>query len=89
MDKKLYQGLFWIVSHFCASFREFGEFIPALICDYLIPNIMKAFKKLTNKEYGFSMWRTSYYDHIIRDENDYLAKWNYIDTNPARWTEDL
>ena len=22
------------------------------------------------------------------DEQDYLTRWNYIDTNPARWAED-
>ncbi len=34
------------------------------------------------------LWQTSFYDHIIRDENDYLTRWNYIDTNPAKWAED-
>ncbi|MBQ8868539.1 MAG: transposase [Oscillospiraceae bacterium] len=34
------------------------------------------------------MWQTSFYDHIIRDESDYLKIWNYIDTNPAKWSED-
>jgi len=54
----------------------------------LIPNIMKAFKRLTNKEYGFDMWHTSYHDHIIRDQKDYETKWRYIDENPAKWAED-
>ena len=34
------------------------------------------------------LWQRSYYDHIIRDEADYLRIWRYIDTNPAKWTED-
>lgn len=34
------------------------------------------------------LWQRSYYDHIIRDEKDFLIRWNYIDTNPARWGED-
>lgn len=25
---------------------------------------------------------------IIRDEEDFLIKWNYIDSNPAKWTLD-
>jgi len=37
---------------------------------------------------GQKLWQTSFYDHITRDENDYLTRWNYIDTNPARWAED-
>ena len=29
-----------------------------------------------------------YYDHIIRNERDYLNIWTYIDQNPARWGGD-
>lgn len=36
---------------------------------------------------GQKLWQFRYYDHIIRDENDFLARWNYIDTNPARRME--
>lgn len=34
------------------------------------------------------LWQRSYYDHIIRNEADYLRIWQYIDTNPAKWRED-
>ena len=34
------------------------------------------------------IFQRSFYDHVIRDENDYLKIWNYIDTNPAKWQED-
>jgi len=50
--------------------------------------VITAIKRLSNKETGQILWQTSFYDHIIRDENDYLTRWNYIDTNPARWAED-
>ena len=29
-----------------------------------------------------------FYDHIVRDEHDFLTKWNYIDTNAVKWSED-
>ena len=35
-----------------------------------------------------TIWQTSFHDHIIRGENDYLKIWNYIDTNPEKWEED-
>lgn len=35
-----------------------------------------------------TIWQRSYYDEIIRNEQDYLTKWNYIDTNPYRWSDD-
>ena len=43
---------------------------------------------MITKECGVSLFQKSFYDHIIRDEADYLAKWHYIDTNPARWADD-
>ena len=34
------------------------------------------------------LWQRDYYDHIIRNEADYLEKWKYIDENPDKWAED-
>ncbi len=49
---------------------------------------VRSFKVLTTKKIGHSIWQKYYYDHVIRDENDYLTKWRYIDENPARWASD-
>ena len=56
--------------------------------NHKIPTIMRAFKKLTDKEFGFNMWQTSYYDHVVRDEVDYLRIWQYIDNNPIKCAYD-
>jgi len=53
-----------------------------------IPSIMRSFKTMITKEIGFSLWQTTYHDHIIRDEADYQRTWQYIDENPAKWAED-
>ncbi len=53
-----------------------------------IPSIIRSLKILATKETGAALFQKSYYDHIIRDEDDYQTKWNYIDTNPARWADD-
>lgn len=65
-----------------------------------IPEYMDRFKTLTTKLYiecvkqniykpfAGHVWQKFYYDHIIRDENDYLKIWEYIDSNPLKWTED-
>jgi len=58
------------------------QFAPA------ISRIVKQFKGTITKQIGFPIWQKSFYDHIIRDEKDYLVRWNYIDTNPERWGED-
>ena len=34
------------------------------------------------------IFQRSFYDHIIRDRDDYLKIWNYIDQNPHKWQED-
>lgn len=34
------------------------------------------------------LFQASFYDHIIRDETDYLSKAAYITENPAKWLED-
>lgn len=54
----------------------------------MVPRVIAALKRFSNQEAGFNLWQTSYHDHIIRNENDYLRICNYIDTNPAKWRED-
>ncbi|MCQ2441006.1 MAG: transposase [Clostridia bacterium] len=49
---------------------------------------IKSFKILTTKSIGKSIFQRSFYDHIIRDENDYLRIWEYIENNPLKWSED-
>jgi putative transposase len=53
-----------------------------------ISRIVQQFKRAMSKKTGFSLWQKSFHDHIIRNEQDYLEIWDYIDTNPAKWAED-
>ena len=50
--------------------------------------IVGGLKSLTRRAVGRPIWQTTFYDHIIRNEPDYLRVWIYIDTNPAKWQED-
>jgi putative transposase len=34
------------------------------------------------------IWQRNYYDHIIRNEEEFKKIWDYIDTNPQKWEED-
>ena len=34
------------------------------------------------------LWQRNYYEHVIRNEEDYLQTAAYIENNPARWEED-
>jgi len=57
--------------------------------------ILGQFKSITAKRInvlratrGAPVWQRNYYEHIIRNENEFENIWNYIDTNPLRWQED-
>jgi len=34
------------------------------------------------------LWQRSFYDHIVRDDDDYANVRNYIDLNPWKWKDD-
>ena len=53
-----------------------------------IPHFVSTYKRFCNKELGENIFQRSYHDHVIRNEQDYLRIWQYIDTNPAKWQED-
>ncbi len=37
---------------------------------------------------GIKLWQTNYYEHIIRDEEDYARIVEYIRINPQKWEQD-
>ena len=37
---------------------------------------------------GIKLWQTNYYEHIIRDEEDYARIVYYIRHNPLEWEND-
>jgi len=49
---------------------------------------VRSFKILVSKAAGKTVFQRSFYDHVIRDDNDYLGIWKYIDSNPSKWAED-
>ena len=49
---------------------------------------MNVSKEIRNAHPGQAVWQRSFHDHIIRSEADYLRIWQYIDTNPIKWTDD-
>ena len=57
--------------------------------------VLGAFKSLTTRHWnakagqsGSSLWQSGYHEHVIRDENDFLRHWTYIDDNPRKWRGD-
>lgn len=60
-----------------------------------LQNVVGQFKSFVTKKYNILfdtkniiLWQRNYYEHIIRDEDDFLKIWQYIDENPAKWQDD-
>ena len=54
----------------------------------IVARFVSTFKRFCNKEYGENIWQRYYYDHIIRDREDYEKHIKYIYENPIRWYYD-
>ena len=50
--------------------------------------VIGSMKRWASRQCGRTLWQKGFYDHIIRDDNDFITRWNYIDTNPAKGQED-
>ena len=62
-----------------------------------LPDIVRFFKTMTTNEYirgvkkgmlppfNKKLWQKSYYDHVIRNQQDYNEVWEYIENNPVKW----
>ena len=53
-----------------------------------ISTVIRMMKGTVSKQAGFPLWQKGFYDHVIRNEEDYQAIWNYIAGNPGKWAED-
>lgn len=53
-----------------------------------VSRAVKQFKGAVSKRLGESIWQKSFYDHIVRDEKEYIKIAEYIENNPANWVLD-
>ena len=51
----------------------------------VISSFISTLKRYTNKQIGYNIWQRSFHDHVIRSEEDYLTRWQYIYENPKKW----
>jgi len=71
-----------------------------LIRRLTLGNIVGRFKSLTTRRYldgvhadnwqplPTHLWQRNYYEHIIRDDQDYQSIFDYILANPQNWEQD-
>jgi REP element-mobilizing transposase RayT len=60
-----------------------------------IPTIIRSFKSestrkinLYRKSPGGKVWQRNFYEHVIRNEKEFQAFYDYIYTNPLNWSND-
>ena len=53
-----------------------------------VSTVIQQMKGYVTKQIGFPVWQKLFYDHIIRNGNDYREIWEYIENNPLKWVED-
>lgn len=53
-----------------------------------VSRVMQQMKSYVSKQIGYRIWQEKFHDHIVRDEYDYLTRYQYIEENPYRWAED-
>ncbi len=53
-----------------------------------IPAFVSTLKRFSNKAAHTDLWQRGYYDHVIRNQQDYDDIWQYIDNNPSKWMLD-
>ena len=50
-----------------------------------VSTIIGSMKRWVSRQVGKSIWQKSFYDHIIRNQQDYNAVWEYIENNPLKY----
>ena len=53
-----------------------------------VSTIINQMKGFVTKQVGYPIWQTSFFDRIIRNDEEYRMVWDYIDTNPINWQDD-
>ena len=50
-----------------------------------VAKFVSTLKRFCNKEYGCNVWQNGYYDHVVRNFQDYIETFEYIENNPMKW----
>lgn len=53
-----------------------------------ISRLIKQYKMYVSKEVKYGFWQKSFYEHIIRNEKEYIKISEYIQNNVRNWKQD-
>ena len=73
-----------------SNFEKFGKPVPGSI-----PTIIRSFKSEVTRQVnllqhtpGAKLWQRNYYEHVIRNEEEYETIYEYMLANPQNWEKD-
>ena len=73
-----------------AKERKFGDAIAGSVSTYIGAYKSSVTQRAKNR--GLiphpPLWQGKFYDHIVRDDEDFQRQYDYIHANPARWLTD-
>ena len=52
-----------------------------------VSSVIGSMKRWVSRQIGRPIWQRSYYDHGIRNQQDYNEIWEYIENNPRKYLE--
>ena len=51
-----------------------------------VSTVVGSMKRWVSKQIGKPIWQKSFYEHVIRNQQDYDEVWQYIENNPLKYT---
>lgn len=72
---------------FQTPFRSPSKTIGSIIRGFKI-GVTKWFRYENQGDLNMRVWQRNYYEHIIRNDAEYIRIANYILNNPAKWSRD-
>ena len=66
-------------------YKENGRMRAPSPTNAVIPHFVSTFKRFCHRDVGEKIFQRSYYDHVIRNQQDYNEVWEYVENNPKKW----
>jgi len=74
----------FLPDHFHLLIRPVGSTTFSQIMHSFKPNFTKAYKRVKKMEGSLQFWQKRFWDHVIRDEDDFKQHFDYIHYNPVK-----
>ena len=100
IGKIVEQGIFQMTSHYGNIFVDKYCIMPdhihmilriesdidgRIVSAPTISTVVGSMKRWVSKQLGSPIWQKSFYDHGIRNQQDYDEIWEYIENNPLKY----